>query len=263
MPHPSSRLWVVAAQDDTSPIELATGRPKPFRRREVTREITPNPDETPNPDVPRKRADRTPSGLFKTAVESVVDVSRSYKPTDKQVDRMHRELQALFKLVELGFKAREKAKPAAAGGGGSGGAGPTHWVITAMLAVGSGFLGAKTESSGNGALAEAIAGRMDAQDDRLENTERRLGTLEDSVEGLRYSSGKIIEWQGQELYKSCVRDQEVARALNYMAKHMPKSPKGDDDKYDPIYVHCEQNPILPEDLTDLRTHARRIDNARK
>lgn len=132
--------------------------------------------------------------------------------------------------------------------------GPLHWLLVIVLACAAAFV-INTLSSNGDAVASAIVARMDAQDDRIT-------TIEADVENFRYATGKLIEYQIQENYKTCTRDAAEARALNWIAERLPDS----DDvgkRYEPIYVTCEQNPLLPEDLAELLTHARRVDNERR
>jgi hypothetical protein len=237
---------VGSPEHDTAPIDLATGRPGSFRRREVR----PVPEETPDPDAPRTKADRTGSALVRGFVDTILVTAKKEKPTEGDLRKLNADVTALAMLAGKGL--------AAVGSGGGGGRGG---ILVSAVVAAAVALGVPTVTGTHDALAEAIVNRMDTVDKRSDQHDQRLGALEAGQAKLRITLGKSIEWWGQEQYKSCTDAREIARGMNWIAEALPRG--RDQGEYTPIVVDCVQYPRLPEDMEDLRTDARRADNARK
>lgn len=223
----------------TGAIDLSTARPRGLRKREEP--------AAPDPDAP-KAPNQTPSGLVTQLVDDVLAAARSDKPDPNQAARLSENVRMLAKLAEAGLAVGR----AASGGGSSGGGGP--WTVIVAGAVAAIVaLAVPNYTGGNQALAGQIVLRMDTSD-------ARITAIEEEINGLELALGKTIEWLGNEQHKACEHDKEQAKALNWLARYMPKSKHEDVEDaqpYDPIVINCDPNPLLPTEMEELRLRARK------
>lgn len=217
-----------AADDTTSPIEIATGRRIPWGG-------TSSPSE---PDTPIPR-DPSASDLIRQHTNRILEIARTDKPNTEQLAALEVNVTDLAKLADLGARVLGGAQ-AAGQGGGRGGPFVTllaACVMSVGIALGIPGLVSTDDAAEARVQLDALTPRIAAIEAEADAEEQRS----------RRERALTVRWLAAEQTAQCAGIKSIATSVNAIAEATTKG----DRRPSPVVIHCGDKDRMPPELQVL------------